>query len=94
MSLSSFVVKFDNIVSRAAFPPSMSDGVVSVRCTCIIEELFAAAADISTETVGLESDDSMDACALLIGMKLLFGNSVREAEAMDSSSDCREHMSS
>lgn len=56
-----------------------------VRSTCIIEELFTAVADISTETVGLESDDSVGASALLTGMELLFGNSVKEAEATDSS---------
>ena len=86
---SSFLVEFDSIVSYAAFLPSMLDGVDSVRSTCIIEDLFAVVLDISTETVGLESDDGVGASA----PQLLFGNSVKEPEATDSSADCWEHKS-
>ena len=94
MLLSSFLVKFDSVLSHVAFPPSMSDGVASVKSTCIIEELLAAVADVSTENVGLESDASVGASAQLTGMELFFGNSVKEADATDSASDCWEHKSS
>lgn len=79
MSLSCFlIVKVDKVKSHAAFPPSISDEVDSVRSTT--EELLVA--DLSTETAGLRRDSTAGASALLTGTDLFVGTSVNESEPL------------